>query len=144
MAKNWRAVLPGGAVLLHQAKPRFMHERSGLQRVTRSLAVKLDRRHASQLGVDERHERVSRSRIALLPLMQQLCDLRASVVCHSRLDRPRLPAGRASRDQLRAARMRILFQRACVISRRRAPERSIESDDAKTALEIDQGQTRFL
>ena len=73
------AVLELEAVLAHQAKPGFVHERGRLQRVAAPLAPEVRVRNLSQLGVDDGHQGVERGAVATGPAREELGHVAAAV-----------------------------------------------------------------
>jgi hypothetical protein len=68
-------VAPVDAVVVHEANECFMNQRGWLQRVARVFGSPTPLRNALKLGVNQRHEFVQRSRLALIPLQQECGDV---------------------------------------------------------------------
>jgi hypothetical protein len=81
-SEELRAVLPPHARLSDQPDVRFVDERGGLQCVIGTLAAQRRFREAVQLAVDDRHQRIERSGLAVVPGLEQTGDVRGRVVGH--------------------------------------------------------------
>jgi hypothetical protein len=66
-----RPVLPAEAPGLGQAEKRLVHQRRDLQGVSTPLAAHVAARQATQLRLDERHQRLERTLIAVAPGSEQ-------------------------------------------------------------------------
>jgi hypothetical protein len=69
-----RPILPGDAVLSHQAHVRLMHERRRLQRVIGSLTAQIRTRPQLELPIHDGHQPIPRLKIAAVPRTQQMAD----------------------------------------------------------------------
>ena len=74
-AEEMRAVLPGLVWRAHQAQPRLMNQRGGLQCVPGGLTCHAMRRQLSQLFVNERQQFLSSLGVALVNAVENLCDV---------------------------------------------------------------------
>lgn len=70
-----RAVLPGNALLIDEPEVQLVDESRGYQRVLPPFAPQMPGGDATQLGIDQREQRVSRRRVALRPAEQQASDV---------------------------------------------------------------------
>ena len=73
-----RPILPLHVPLVDQLEVGLVHERGALERVIGALAREIPAGNRPELPVDERHQPFERLRAAILPLDQQLGDLRRS------------------------------------------------------------------
>ena len=77
-----RAISPPHAAHAREPQKRFVDERRRLQRMVAPFATHLPPRHAAQVAVHDRHERVERERVAVPPRAQQGRDLRRHAFRH--------------------------------------------------------------
>jgi hypothetical protein len=83
-AEEVAAVLPVDLALVEQPQIRLVDHRGDLQAIVAPFTIQLARGQRPQLVVDERHEAVEGLLAAVLPFVQQLCDVRRFAwVAHS-------------------------------------------------------------
>jgi hypothetical protein len=74
-AEELRAVAPGHPALIDEAQIRLVHESCRLQGVAGSFTSKVGGSAAAKFLVDERHQQVACSDIALAPGLEKLSNL---------------------------------------------------------------------
>lgn len=73
-SKEVRAVLPGDPFLAEQPQLRLVDERRRLQGVVRAFMAQIRRCPATEVTIDQRHQRVTRSNVPLRPGSKQGAD----------------------------------------------------------------------
>ena len=77
------APLPFEGAFAGEPDEGLVHQRRGLQRVTAAFARNLPARHAPDVVVDQRPERIECRGVAVGPALQETRDLAGRVVCRS-------------------------------------------------------------